>query len=393
MPFTCPAACVYVLQPAGFFVVSACSVSYISSPPSFVARDCLVVSLRRQWAACQSVVSLRWVVLVTSCVGRSGHHTHNTTSRGRRSEIHGRGTVGFETGSYCDQVPGLYQALPILQSSLGVCCFACSTALLSSGAQEVTHLSSCSRRQLQGCNRQSSTKVKACHSNMSASLRSGSSSSACCAKGSMQSARHHLLLRPAHPITRHQLHRVQVASTETVTQTQTQQPKSTSWAPWKVLNPFGGKTQKQKQEAIPTISEAELWQLLEAEQTVPLVVIFSATWCGPCKIMMARLESLMKTLGPSGIRAVKIDTDDSPDLASELKVCHHTLVAFGGSTTVCVFAPASSAAWSPASNMCRPAAPTNAMCAVSPPLHRSTSCRRCTLPGLTPASQQHTSQA
>lgn len=171
---------------------------------------------------------------------------------------------------------------------------------------------------------------------MSASLRSGSSRSASCAAGSRQSARHHLLLRPAHP-TRHQLPRLQVASTETVTQTQTQQPKSTSWAPWKVLNPFGSKTQKQKQEAIPTISEAELWQLLEAEQTVPLVVIFSATWCGPCKIMMARLESLMKTLGPSGIRAVKIDTDDCPDLASELKVCHHTLVAFGGGTkALCV---------------------------------------------------------
>lgn len=133
-----------------------------------------------------------------------------------------------------------------------------------------------------------------------------------------------------------------MASTETVTQTQTQQPKSTSWAPWKVLNPFGRRQPKQQQEAIPTISEAEMWQLLEAEQTVPLVVIFSATWCGPCKIMMARLESLMKTLGPSGIRAVKIDTDDCPDLASELKVCvithwlHFGGEGGGGTKAVCM---------------------------------------------------------
>lgn len=60
--------------------------------------------------------------------------------------------------------------------------------------------------------------------------------------------------------------------------------------------------------------------LLLPTTTVPLVVIFSATWCGPCKIMVQRLESLMKTLGPQGIRAVKIDTDACPDLASELKV-------------------------------------------------------------------------
>jgi thioredoxin 1 len=103
-----------------------------------------------------------------------------------------------------------------------------------------------------------------------------------------------------------------------------------------VLNPFKGRTQqKQQQEAIPTISEAELWQLLEGEQTVPLVVIFSATWCGPCKIMMARLESLLKTLGPGGMRAVKIDTDDCPDLASELKVCSFQMWG-GGAGAECV---------------------------------------------------------
>lgn len=55
--------------------------------------------------------------------------------------------------------------------------------------------------------------------------------------------------------------------------------------------------------------------------SVPLVVIFSATWCGPCKIMVQRLESLMKEMGPAGIKAVKIDTDACPELASELKVC------------------------------------------------------------------------
>jgi len=36
--------------------------------------------------------------------------------------------------------------------------------------------------------------------------------------------------------------------------------------------------------------------------------------------MVQRLESLMQKMGPQGIKAVKIDTDANPELASELKV-------------------------------------------------------------------------
>jgi hypothetical protein len=36
--------------------------------------------------------------------------------------------------------------------------------------------------------------------------------------------------------------------------------------------------------------------------------------------MVQRLEGLMKQLGPQGLKAVKIDTDECPELASQLKV-------------------------------------------------------------------------
>jgi hypothetical protein len=62
------------------------------------------------------------------------------------------------------------------------------------------------------------------------------------------------------------MQRVQVATTETVRQTEAQQ--RSSWSPWKVLSPFGNKQKRQQaeQQQLQTVSEAELWNMLEAEQ-------------------------------------------------------------------------------------------------------------------------------
>jgi thiol-disulfide isomerase/thioredoxin len=99
---------------------------------------------------------------------------------------------------------------------------------------------------------------------------------------------------------------VQAVATETTAATST----SAGWL--KSLLPFG---RKQVEPLIPTISSAELELLLQAATApaescsqVPLVVIFSATWCGPCKVMMQRMENIAKQLGPSGVKVVKIDT-------------------------------------------------------------------------------------
>jgi hypothetical protein len=67
---------------------------------------------------------------------------------------------------------------------------------------------------------------------------------------------------------------VLVATTDTATQTEAQQ--KSSWSPWKVLSPFGNKQKRQQpeQQQLHTISEAELWNMLEAEQEgkLPLII-------------------------------------------------------------------------------------------------------------------------
>jgi hypothetical protein len=66
--------------------------------------------------------------------------------------------------------------------------------------------------------------------------------------------------------------RHQVARTDTATQeTRTQSPAS--WSPWGF---FGKRKQQQLEQQLSTVSEAELWQLLEAEQTGELILINTA---------------------------------------------------------------------------------------------------------------------
>jgi len=87
-------------------------------------------------------------------------------------------------------------------------------------------------------------------------------------------------------------------------------------------------------ELVRKVTAAELEELLQAQATthVPLIVIFSATWCGPCKVMDARLQSLVKKLGPDELQVVKIDTDDSGELATRLRVYKLPTLMFCGPT-------------------------------------------------------------
>ena len=61
-----------------------------------------------------------------------------------------------------------------------------------------------------------------------------------------------------------------------------------------------------------------------------MLVVFSAPWCGPCKILVQRLEGLLPSLSSTGVRAVKLDTDTCPELATSLRVHKLPTVFFLG---------------------------------------------------------------
>ena len=80
---------------------------------------------------------------------------------------------------------------------------------------------------------------------------------------------------------------------------------------------------------LPHITQTDFQkEVLEAGR--PVLVDFSAIWCGPCKMLDPIVEQLAQEWGGK-VKVVMIDVDDNPDIAIQYQVMGvPTLMLFVG---------------------------------------------------------------
>ncbi len=55
------------------------------------------------------------------------------------------------------------------------------------------------------------------------------------------------------------------------------------------------------------------------ESDVPVLVDFTATWCGPCKALAPIIDQIATEFGGK-LKVAKLDIDDSPDVPSQFSI-------------------------------------------------------------------------
>eukprot|EP00884_Botryococcus_braunii_P016268 jgi/Botrbrau1/3324/Bobra.0048s0019.1 len=79
---------------------------------------------------------------------------------------------------------------------------------------------------------------------------------------------------------------------------------------------------------VEKLTAQELEQGLQ-DRTMPLIIDFYATWCGPCLLLAKELDELAPEF-EGRARFVKIDTDEHPELSSQLEISGLPTMIFVG---------------------------------------------------------------